>query len=87
MELTKSQLIQQDFVDNCIFEMLKDITGCPDLEWNIEAIGNVRDAVIEYYYSDEDDEYEFYPWILDSEEVPDDVDEVREEALRGFGDE
>lgn len=63
-ELTNKQLEQMDFVDNTIFEMLKEVTGCPDLEWDIEPISNIRDEIIRKYYPNEDDEFNFYPFFI-----------------------
>lgn len=63
-ELTNKQLEQMDFVDNTIFDMLKEITRCPDLEWDIEPISNIRDEIIRKYYPNEDDEFNFYPFFI-----------------------
>lgn len=63
-ELTKKQLEQMDFVDNTIFEMLKEVMGCPDLEWDIETISNIRDEIIRKYYPNEEDEFNFYPFFI-----------------------
>ena len=44
--LTKQQLERQDFVDNEIFELIqKFFPTDKQLEWNIEIIGGVRDAI------------------------------------------
>lgn len=46
MELTKTQLDRQDFVDNKIYNLLKELNpGSVNIDWNIELIGEVRDAV------------------------------------------
>lgn len=66
-DLTKEQLAQMDFVDNAIFNMLKEITGCPDLDWNIRIISEIRDRIIEEYYPNEDDEFEFYPFFVEGD--------------------
>jgi hypothetical protein len=44
-ELTQQQLDRQDFVDNTIREMLGTLTGKEEIDWDIELIGNVRDAI------------------------------------------
>lgn len=44
--LTKKELERQDFVDNEIFELIqKLIPANKKLEWDIEVIGAVRDAI------------------------------------------
>ena len=46
MELTKQQIKRQDFVDNVIFELInKLIPSDKKMEWDIEAIGEIRDAI------------------------------------------
>lgn len=46
MQLTKQQIERQDFVDNQIYELIqKLIPSSKKLEWNIEIIGVVRDAI------------------------------------------
>ena len=65
--LTKEQLEQMDFVDNTIFEMLKEVTKRPDLEWDIRTISEIRDRIIEEYYPSEDDEFKFYPFFYEEE--------------------
>ena len=46
MELTNKQIERQDFVDNVIFNMINElIPSDKEMEWNIEAIGAVRDAI------------------------------------------
>lgn len=64
-ELTDKQLEQMNFVDNTIFDMLIQLTGNPDLPWDISPIGEIRDVIVEFYFPKEKDEYNFYPWVLD----------------------
>lgn len=65
MELTKQQIERQDFVDNAIYELLNDV--CPTdkhLDWDIELIGNVRDAIqTQLVKRDLCSEQEFYPYL------------------------
>jgi hypothetical protein len=46
-EMTDEQLERQDFVDNAVFSLIKEMnpTNKP-IDWDIEMIGNVRDAVV-----------------------------------------
>lgn len=42
--LTRKQIERQDFVDNAVFNLFCELA--PDgMEWDIESIGEVRDAV------------------------------------------
>ena len=44
--LTKKQIKRQDFVDNKIFELIqKLLPPSKKIDWDIEAIGAVRDAI------------------------------------------
>ena len=46
--LIKQELERQDFVDNGIFELIQKLLPADkQLEWNIEIIGDVRDAIQE----------------------------------------
>ena len=46
MNLTEQQIERQDFVDNAIYDMINElIPSNKEMEWNIEAIGEVRDAI------------------------------------------
>ncbi|KKS38547.1 MAG: hypothetical protein A3G49_06575 [Candidatus Sungbacteria bacterium RIFCSPLOWO2_12_FULL_41_11] len=46
--LIKQELERQDFVDNEIFELIQKLLPADkQLEWNIEIIGDVRDAIQE----------------------------------------
>jgi hypothetical protein len=58
------QLKRQDFVDNEIYDLVKRlIPASIEIEWNIEMIGDIRDA-IQHWLVDKYkivDELEFYP--------------------------
>ncbi len=46
MELTNQQIVRQDFVDNAIFDLINElIPSDKEMEWDIEVIGEVRDAI------------------------------------------
>ncbi|MCR5065136.1 MAG: hypothetical protein K6A67_05130 [Bacteroidales bacterium] len=65
MELTKQQIERQDFVDNAIFELInKLIPSDKKMEWDIEAIGEIRDAIQAYFVGRGFcTGKEFYPYI------------------------
>lgn len=45
-ELTKRQIARQDFVDEQVFNLINDLLPTSkQIEWDIEVIGNVREAV------------------------------------------
>lgn len=45
-KLTKQQIERQDFVDNQIFELMqKLLPPSKQIDWDIEAIGEIRDAI------------------------------------------
>jgi hypothetical protein len=65
MELSQKQIERQDFVDNAIFELINElIPSDNEMEWNIEAIGEIRDSIqsqlVERGFCTEQD---FYPFI------------------------
>ncbi len=65
MELTAQQIERQDFVDNAIFELINElILSEKEMEWDIEAIGEIRDAIqsqlVEKGFCTKQD---FYPYI------------------------
>lgn len=65
MELSQTQIRRQDFVDNKIHELLQELIPTEkQIEWDIEAIGAVRDTISKVY-SDKKlcSEQEFYPYI------------------------
>lgn len=68
--LTREQILQQDFVDNEIWDMLK--TLCPSggddtdtITWDINVISQIRDIAIDYFVRKlgwgDSDVNEFYP--------------------------
>ena len=65
MELTKQQIERQDFVDNAIFELINElIPSEKEMEWDIEAIGEIRDALQSQLVAKGIcTEQEFYPYI------------------------
>ena len=91
-ELTKAQQEQQDFVDNNIHGLLVGITG-KEIEWDMEHISAVREAVQEVICDklNLETEMEFYPYIADEEEPPDAEDEDKHKfyeldiCLNGYG--
>lgn len=65
MELTDQQIARQDFVDNAIHNLINDlIPSDKEMEWDIESIGEVRDAIqaqlVERGFCTEQ---ELYPYI------------------------
>jgi len=62
---TNQQTEQQDRVDNAIYDMICNVVpgGVEKIEWDIELIGTIRDA-ISTYLVDKDvcTEQEFYPY-------------------------
>ena len=45
--MTDEQLERQDFVDNAIFSLIREINPTTrEISWNIEIIGNIRDAIV-----------------------------------------
>ncbi len=45
MALTAQQIERQDFVDNAIYNLINElIPSNKEMEWNIEAIAEIRDA-------------------------------------------
>lgn len=64
MQLTNQQTERQDFVDNQIFELMqKLIPSSKKLEWDIEIIGAVRDAIgeqiVDKKFTSEKDFYQY----------------------------
>ncbi|MCK4856856.1 MAG: hypothetical protein KAT58_02705 [candidate division Zixibacteria bacterium] len=65
-ELSRKQIERQDYVDNAIFKLLRNLNvGEQDLEWDIEVIADVRERIygwlVERYGAV--DEMAFYPYI------------------------
>ena len=65
MELTEQQIERQDFVDNAISELInKVIPSDKKLEWDIKAIGEIRDAIqAQLVERGICSEQEFYPYL------------------------
>lgn len=65
MELTKQQIKRQDYVDNAIYALINDLIPSDlEMEWNIETIGEVRDAIqSQLVQKGFCTEQEFYPYI------------------------
>jgi tRNA uridine 5-carbamoylmethylation protein Kti12 len=64
--LTKRQIERQDFVDNEIFEFLqKFLPPSKTMQWDIEVIGAIRDAIQEQIVDKQKlmSEAQFYPYI------------------------
>jgi len=64
--LTDNQIQRQDFVDNAIYKMLREVNPSEQkIEWNIEAIGEIRDLIqlwfVERFATT--DAMTFYPYI------------------------
>lgn len=65
---------RRDYVDNKIYELFISLSPIYDTSyWNIEAIGNVRDAVQDAVCSTLNlmTEEEFYPTLREEDDVPD----------------
>jgi hypothetical protein len=63
-KLTEDQIKRQDFVDNQIYDLVKQLNpSAREIEWDIEMIGDIRDT-IQHWLIDRYkivDELEFYP--------------------------
>lgn len=65
-QLTKQQIERQDFVDNQIFELMqKLIPPSKQIDWDIEAIGVIRETIRVEFIEKTGvmDEKSFYPYI------------------------
>lgn len=65
-EMPKTQIERQDLIDNAIFELLQMLNPTEkDIDWNIEMIGEVRDAVQSVMVDKLElcSEMNFYPFI------------------------
>lgn len=62
---TKHQIKRQDFVDNQIFELIqKLLPPSKQIDWDIEAISTVRDAIGEQIVDKKlMSEMQFYPYL------------------------
>ena len=64
--LTKRQIGRQDFVDNQIYETLQKLIPLSKMiEWDIEIIGTIREAVREQIVDERRimNEIKFYPYL------------------------
>jgi len=63
-KLTDDQINRQDFVDNQIYDLVKQLNPSKrEIEWDIEMIGDIRDT-IQHWLVDQykiANELEFYP--------------------------
>ena len=69
-ELTKKEIRRQDFVDNAIFDLIKELNlSSKEIDWNIEMIGEIRDIITDWSVNKSKmcTEQEFYPYIDDHE--------------------
>lgn len=70
-ELTRFELEQQDLVDDACYQLITEFcpNGLIDIEWNIELIGLVRDALQEVIVDRLGlmTEMEFYPYLEDDD--------------------
>lgn len=67
MELTEQQIKRQDFVDNAIFGLINELLPSDkEVEWDIEAIGEIRDAILSQLVKRGlCMEQEFYPYLVE----------------------
>ena len=65
MKLSEKQISRQDFVDNATLEFINSvIPNDKKLDWDIESIGQVRDAVCKVLVEKQIcKEQEFYPFV------------------------
>ena len=65
MELSENQIKRQDFVDNATLEFINAlIPSDKQLDWDIESIATVRDAVCKVLVEKQVcTEQEFYPFV------------------------
>lgn len=65
-KLSEDQLKRQDFVDNSIFELVRNLDPSQqEIEWNIELIGGIRDLISHWLVQRLviTDEMTFYPYM------------------------
>jgi hypothetical protein len=64
-ELTQEEIKRQDYVDNAIYQLIREINPADKkIEWDIEMIGDVRDVIAEWMIErlKITDEQNFYPY-------------------------
>ena len=67
-ELTEEQIRRQDFVDNEIYQLIQGVNPTDrNIEWDIEMIGEVRDAIRHWIVERMEitNERSFYPYLDD----------------------
>ena len=67
IKLTKQQINRQDFVGNQIFELIqKFLPPSKQIDWDIEMIGTIRDAMRKQLVSKQKiiNEEQLYPYII-----------------------
>jgi hypothetical protein len=64
-EFDKAELVRQDFVDNCIQNMIAELSHPHPPKWDMETISEIRNTVIEFLKKNDPNfnKYEFYPYI------------------------
>ena len=65
-ELTEEQIKRQDYVDNAIYQLVREINPVDkEIAWDIEMIGDVRDVIEDWLVErlKLTDEQVFYPWV------------------------
>ena len=65
-ELTSGQIKRQDYVDNAIYQLIREINPVDkEIAWDIEMIGEIRDVVREWMVErlKITDEQVFYPYL------------------------
>lgn len=64
-QLTEKQIKRQDFVDNEVFELIRRLAPSAKIKWDIEMIGNLRDAIQEQVVDKQKltNEARFYPYL------------------------
>ena len=64
-ELTNAEIERQDFVDNAIFDLIKELNlSSKEIDWNIKMIGEIRDIISNWSVNKLKicTEQEFYPY-------------------------
>lgn len=65
-ELTDEQIKRQDFVDNAVYHMIREVNPTGKMiEWDIEMIGEVRDVIRQWLVERMHitSEQSFYPYL------------------------
>jgi hypothetical protein len=64
-ELTQEEIKRQDYVDNAIYQLIREINPADkEIKWDIEMIGDIRDVIAEWMIErlKITDEQNFYPY-------------------------